>query len=236
MISIVFLLFVVLNWPGTQSDVPRPKKKHNQEVKVKADVKPVSKADGILSNVHSNPDVLANLNTFTINLPTDTPTSNVKESIEPSACPACPSTNKVKFAIESIWSNDLLMAYACACNQLLTKAEDGFAQAILYQLSQAKYHRLDLITSSTKKVEPPTKDPAGIKSWEILGPINVGKLEMDADPSFSAVPFDSSVMDPASYLLSMPSTATVHSDLVAERVHWQTVHAKKPGDVSVLVF
>lgn len=236
MVFLTFIVFLLLNWSVAQSDVPRPKKKHNQEVKVKADVKPTSKADDILSNVKGSSDILANINTLTVNLPTDAPTSGTKESVEPPACPPCPSNNKIKSAIESYWSNDIFGAYSCACNQLLTKKEDGYAQAIIYQLSQAKHQRLEQITALNKKVEPPSKDPTSIKSWEILGPINVGKLEMDADPSFSAVLRDRASFDPALYLLSMPFNTTVHSDLTAEgRVQWQTVHAKKPGDVRLTV-
>ena len=144
-------------------------------------------------------------------------------------------TAVVRSAIDSMWANDYREAFACACHHLSTHMNDGFAQAILHSLSLSK------IASNIlpRKYSAPTAPASAIKGWEILGPINVGKLEMDADTTFSSSRLSSTreevtgtVSDVALYILQLPSNATVFSDLMpAGTVSWQYMKPGKTGEV-----
>ena len=161
-------------------------------------------------------------------------------------CPPCKavaasSTNKkestsagfnsvLKSAIDSFWRNDFLESYSCACHHLLKKRKDGFAQSIIHTLSLSK---TSFNFGLPARVEPPSTDAGDIKGWEILGPINVGKLEVDADPTFLTYSSDKAkASDVALYILQMPSNATVYSDLMpAGTVTWNYKKKAKSGEV-----
>jgi hypothetical protein len=149
-----------------------------------------------------------------------------------SDCPHCPPHRSILLlAIESFWNNDLLTSYGCACNYLLKKPNDGFAQAIMHALTQTKY----AVIAVDGKVPVPTVAAPSIRKWEILGPMNVGKLEVDGDPTF-ITPFDSAGakegLDVGSYLLRMRSNATVFSELASGgKVTWTNAKAHDNGEV-----
>jgi len=138
-----------------------------------------------------------------------------------SSCPVCPvKRNLIKHAIHSYWNHDLWHAYACACRYLITKPDDGFAESIIYAIYQSKYSNMKF---SDRKVLPPKIHPSMIKTWEVMGPINVGKLEMDADPTFmDPGSTKKPPLDPCVHILRMPFNASVSSDLVeGGRVKWK---------------
>ncbi|KAJ1420687.1 hypothetical protein B484DRAFT_399786 [Ochromonadaceae sp. CCMP2298] len=148
-------------------------------------------------------------------------------------CPPClEKRNIIKHAVEAYWRNDLLTSYACACNHLLKKPGDGLAEAITYSITQSKHASIRV----EGKVSAPSNDAPPLKKWEILGPINVGKLEIDADPTFlphSGSPtFDS--LDVSVHVLSMRSNESVFSELaVGGRVGWAARSATENGEVGV---
>lgn len=96
-------------------------------------------------------------------------TSNAKEDQIYSSidilktCPICNvKRNLLQYAIHSFWNNNLDVSYACACNYLLNKPEDGIAQSIMYSMEQSKHI---LINKSKSKAQPPTNIPSLIKKW-----------------------------------------------------------------------
>jgi len=145
--------------------------------------------------------------------------SSLDDDSTMSSCPICPmKRNLIKHALYSYWNHDLWHAYACACRYLIMKPDDGFAESIIYSISQSKYNKINF---SDRKVLPPKFHPSIIKSWEVIGPINVGKLEMDADPTFMGQGLVKP-LDPCVHILSMPYNASVSSDLVeGGRVKWK---------------
>lgn len=150
-----------------------------------------------------------------------------------SSCPVCPvKRNLIKHAIHSYWNHDLWHAYACACRYLITKPDDGFAESIIYAIYQSKYSKIKF---TDRKILPPKIHPSMIKTWEVMGPINVGKLEMDADPTFiDQGATKKPPLDPCVHILRMPSNASVSSDLVeGGQVKWKehTVSINSNQDV-----
>jgi len=108
----------------------------------------------------------------------------------------------------------------------MKKRNDGLAQSIIYALSISK---ITLHTGITNKLKPPTNDAGLIKGWEILGPINVGKLEVDADPSFISC---HDQHDTALCILQMASNALVLSEMMSGgTVSWNFVQVSKTGEV-----
>lgn len=151
-----------------------------------------------------------------------------------SECPPCLVSKRMmlQYAIESFWRNDILNAYACACNHLLSKPEDGFAISIIYSLTQVKFAPISLAS----RMEPLSKVAPPIKKWEVLGPINVGKLEHDGDSTFvhnEVHPtYDFNALDVGSYILGMYPNATVFSDLASGgTVKWSTMLTNDNGEV-----
>lgn len=134
----------------------------------------------------------------------------------------------LKNALDRFWFNDLDESYACACHYLIKKRTDGLAQSIIHALSMSK---ITLHTGvSAKKVLPPTSDAGVIKGWEILGPINVGKLEVDADPTFLSC---DNQHDVALCILQMSSNTAVSTELMpGGTVSWNFVKVSKNGEVN----
>ena len=111
------------------------------------------------------------------------------EAISKSSCPACSSTTMhLKTALYSFWNNDLYDSYACICEALSNpKASGGqslaLAESTLYAIFQSKHIIFEgnvLFRESFPKQEPRTV----LLDWEVLGPLPVGKLELDGDPTF----------------------------------------------------
>lgn len=146
---------------------------------------------------------------------------NSDDNLISSSCPVCPvKRNLIKHAIHSYWNHDLWHAYACACRYLITKPDDGFAESIIYAIYQSKYSKIKF---SDRKILPPKIHPSMIKTWEVMGPINVGKLEVDADPTFMNPGLTKKPpLDPCVHILRIPFNASISSDLVeGGRVKWK---------------
>lgn len=213
----------------SQHEPPRRKaKKHNQEIRQRSDGVP----DPV--DVRKLVEPFLNLDKFTIGLNDPPPAAKEQPAaaaVEPE-CQPCVAQSKVKAAIHSFWNDDLRQAHACTCHLLLNKkdpASSGMAQALAYSLSAAKSSVL--AGYYTKRVEAPPSDAPATSSWEVLGPLGAGKLEVDADPAFSAADRRAS-LDHAKFILAMASTATVSSDLMRDgRAGWRTVAVKSSGEV-----
>ncbi len=253
-----FLLLVLCSLICVGSSQPGAKKKYQQEVRTRTSP-PTTSSSATSKTSASNGKSQGD---FKINIvdPTNTQqqasaassstTGSSGASSTPSkdhnkiTCPKCPaSSNLVKVALEKFWENDLISAYSCACNALLIKSNDDMAKAILYSLRPAKStfpQDFDLNT-----FEPPSSDRTSLKTWEILGPMNIGKLELDADPTFLFNEFHNSFgrhqhsygfqyFDPIAFILSMSSeNTTVYSDMVSEgKIEWRKISAKNTGQVS----
>lgn len=152
-------------------------------------------------------------------------------------CPSCWATkrNTVQLAVDSFWQNDLKTAFACACHQLSSNPDDGFAQAIIYSLTQVKHAPFALVG----KFAPPAHAAPPIRKWEVLGPINVGKLEHDADATFqqpnTAKFSQSSPFDPIEFVLGTYSNRSVRSELATDGlVRWKMIKTNEQGEVSPL--
>jgi hypothetical protein len=155
-------------------------------------------------------------------------TDEFETDIVTESCPTClVKTYLTRYSIHRFWNHDGETAYACACHALKANPNDDLAKALITSLRSAR-----MINKETSNVVP-TKDPKqNIKSWEILGPINVGKLELDADPTFHSPILRQHQGDVGSYLLSMDGNAAVYSDLVSEgHIQWQKASAKSSGQV-----
>lgn len=154
------------------------------------------------------------------------------EAPDPDACPVCSArTFLADHAVAMFWSNDSPAAYACACNALKVNANDQLARAVLLTLRSARTISKDLAPDS----KLPNRDPKpSLTSWEVLGPINVGKLELDGDPTFAHADFARHQGDVGSYLLAMDTHTAVHSDLVSESsIYWQKLSGKANGQVDL---
>lgn len=169
-----------------------------------------------------------------------------KDTIEKNKkCPDCVTYNYytegnhpyIDSAIASYWRNDLHNSYACICNyneqSKITKQSNPFMQLLLYSISQSKHYSIVSNDDNNKKVELPAVDAPPIKSFEVLGPINVGKLEVDADPTFNLNGnCRGSTSDVGCFLMSLPSNLSVSSDLiVGGRIGWQTMKTNSKGMV-----
>jgi hypothetical protein len=151
-----------------------------------------------------------------------------------SECPPCSSSKRstLSGAVESFWRNDFREAYACACTHLLAKPDDGYAIAIVHALTQGKTPVIAL----DSKVNLPSRPAPALRKWDVLGPINVGKLEHDSDAAFirkHVFPsYKLDALDVGSYVLGMPTNSTVLSDLATGGfVKWISVTGNEVGEV-----
>jgi hypothetical protein len=94
----------------------------------------------------------------------------------------------------------------------------------MYSLQQQKSVNFN---ANEKKPEMPISSLL-IKEWQILGPIGIGKLEIDADPTFLSTIIDIKTdFDVGKYILSLPNNFSVYSDLATGgKVKWKSFQTK----------
>eukprot|EP01039_Chlorochromonas_danica_P000609 gene609-659_t len=147
--------------------------------------------------------------------------------------PFCPHRNYLtEEALLHYWNGEMNLASACACHALKKNFQDQLARAILISLrSSPMIEKEDLPGQSLPLLNPQRYT----LSWEILGPINVGKLELDGDPTFDSMEFRGKFHgDLGRYLLAMRKNVTVASDLVPHgEIHWQKATMQQNGQVDV---
>ena len=245
---LVFICFLAENVIGQQAT----RKKQQQEVRKKSGptitidpnkkaAKTTTEATASASSSKDSKPAIPTLKDETFEIGLDGSIPKKENTVNGNYCPVCPtSSNLLKFAIQKYWENDLLSAFACACQSLLVKPNDDYAKALIYSLRQSKslFTGLDLTTFPA-----PENEIKGIlKSWEILSPLNVGKLELDGDPTFHSYSSNRnhdhrhqamSNFDVASYILSMTDNSTTYTDLFTNgKIGWKKLSSKSSGQVS----
>ena len=134
------------------------------------------------------------------------------------------ATDQVKYATQAYWRHDYVNAYICARDIANVKSikVNGVIQSILYNIYQigslnslsfndiATLTKVDLQSQySLSKLDANPK----LSQWEVLGPIPVSKLEIDADPTFNQY-YSSKYKDIIEYLLAMSSDTNIYSEHV----------------------
>ena len=148
-------------------------------------------------------------------------------------CPRSENDNVNELAIMYYWkaqeysSEDFFtLAYGCACSGLKLKEDDKILQSIAYDITK------NYITVINSDFSMPNSEFGPLRSWEILGPLPIGKLEVDGDPTFST--FSKNDYDFANKsteklllnvglnILSLPNNITVYSELIQSgKVTWR---------------
>lgn len=127
----------------------------------------------------------------------------------------CKFTDPIGSAVRAYWKNDINGAKSCACSNSLSKI---FLREFL--LTDGK-------SFMTSKVENNY-----FSDWEFLGPLPVGKLEVDGDPTFDSFPEN---LDIAEYVLT--SSQNIYSELVKDAsVSWQTIATNRIGQKMDITF
>jgi hypothetical protein len=152
-----------------------------------------------------------------------------EESVSSSKCPV--NTNQFKYALQNFWMQRLDVAYICASQALGAGVNDELLKALLVSLKQQKQYISEF---NNALAIPQLSDPKPIlRDWELLGPFPVGKMEIDADPTFQSPKF-LDFPDFASYILAMSSNAPRISELLTEgKVVWKKQQAGSNGQVSL---
>lgn len=166
------------------------------------------------------------------------------EVLSGSSCPLCSigkgasKATYYKVALQKFWQGSYEDSFACLCQYMAVARKsnsiEDLAKALMFTLRNVKDLSIPKSISST--ISLPTADVKSIlKHWEVLGPINVGKMELDGDTTFHIHRgrfFDG--LDPASYILSLSENQTVYSDLWTEGlISWKKFTSKANGHVDI---
>lgn len=233
---IFFFVCVLCVWFHTVvgSDAER-RKKHKQEVRRRPEIDVESPdAFGDKRSFSANIDI----NGFPEDISKDSTTSAQKSSEEiGDSCLSCQGVDRkggfTATALKLFWQKDYAGAESCLCHLFKSKQDDNLGKALVVTLKSTPGFR-----SKIKSQTIPKSDMRSfIRTWDILGPINVGKLELDGDPTFS----DSNRLvfhqDPVTYLLSLPDNHTVTTEIMSEaRASWKKYTTKPNGQVCIEFF
>ena len=106
-----------------------------------------------------------------------------EEPCAPCPCEEASVDNQLKKALVHFWMEDYVTAASCACNVLKKNKHNQLALSV----SQACWSGSTLSHGHRKRFGEPKVPPSLYPtSWEVLGPIPAGKLEIDGDPSFDS--------------------------------------------------
>ena len=152
------------------------------------------------------------------------------------------SKDKERFSLYSFWNHRLLDSYYCAQDTNKRSKQEGLMQTVLYEISQRQAFRESMMSYSQttnvytapSTVNLPQSDAPPLYNWEILGPIQVSKFEVDGDPTFLEYARHPTLYnDVCSYILSMSSLtipslkitpAIVYSELSPSgSITWQPI-------------
>ena len=186
-----------------------------------------------------------------------------------------PQERQLRYALQQYWLGNTVVAFDCACAVLSHGfGSANMANAIMYALANAKDTKINIgssnsgskhvssilnsdgqaprgqnvVSGGTVNVRKPADAASSIiPSWEVLGPLPVGKLEVDADPSFGAHTrqrqqytytdpdwigdegswsLKSSPLDPIRHIMTLPYNVSVYSELMSQAsVQWRTYYA-----------
>ena len=199
----------------------------------------------------------------------------------PGTCPVVPE-RQLRFALRQYWLGNAHISFNCACASLKsTQNSPNMARAIMYALTYAKDNTVNkgealdagaegiinnrgqsprgdgrFVPIALKVREPAEAARPIIQVWEVLAPLPVGKLEVDADPTFDDLlrnpagyeyeaPEWSGMegrwsklprrLDPVRHVLTMPTNVTVYSELMAyAAVHWRTYYASQQAPAGIV--
>jgi hypothetical protein len=132
---------------------------------------------------------------------------------------------------------------------LLDEKVSGMAQSILYSLSISRYWSLHGFKGLASMNELPKSDAGALLNWEILGPIPVGKLEVDGDPTFSKYSWDNKDEIEKSFKIwkdkidkikiEKNNTADI-IDEIEEKYEWEinslTINVRKEKNLSPIIY
>ena len=116
----------------------------------------------------------------------------VKEQAHITGCLPCKhDTDILQESLYSYWLNDFESSFGCACHTLhsLKSSEvqsHALIESLLYSITQSKEFSTTESDIFLYKTIPKREALHIITNWELLGPIPVGKLEVDGDPTFQA--------------------------------------------------
>lgn len=153
-------------------------------------------------------------------------------------CPIDKNENYYDLAVMYYWKSQednnnslFLLAYGCACNGLKINEEDRILKAIASDIAK------NYVSISNNEISIPNTDAGTLKNWQILGPLPVGKLELDGDPTFTLLSKSSNnynksserlLMNAGLHILALPNNLTVYSELMqGGKVNWRKVAAGK---------
>lgn len=226
------ILFIFLINLGLLINAQR-KKKHNQEVRYRpetiTDQNAGGKVDGNTNNRNGDIDIVQQKTTL------DSPLeeSNTLED----SCPSCIGVDRkgahLQTAIKHFWKKSFDLADDCLCHFVKSKQEDPVGKALSLSLDTApNYFRkrskggITLSKSDFRSL---------VKTWDILGPINVGKLELDGDPTFVSFNMaESKLKGIAEYIMAMDDNSTIYTDLTIDaKISWKKYNSKSNGQVII---
>jgi hypothetical protein len=217
----VFLLWIVIALPVQG----QRRKKHHQEVRLQSEE--VAGEEVVSSESKSRGDSFASSSGAKDPLTSDFDVT--------SSCLPCIGVDRkgsyLQAALRFFWKKLYGNADNCLCHYFKTKQDDSLGKALSVSLQTTGGYR-----KATKPIQIPRDDFRPIiKNWEILGPINVGKLELDSDPTFLGFEnWKMSNKDPARYILSLDDNQTIYSELMPDaKVSWKKYSSKSNGQVDV---
>lgn len=223
---IVFLVMLAV----CQLAESQRKKKHNQEVRFRAEA---STESGSISSDKPTTTVDVGISGETLSSKLSESTVKHREDDLSSSCSPCVGVDRkgshLSTALKHFWKKSFGLSDDCLCNHFHSKQDDALGKALSISLNGIPNFR-----RKTKMVQLAKGDQRNtIKNWDILGPINVGKLELDGDPTFDLFEGAGSlVANPIEYLLAMDDNSTVFTELAPEaRVSWRKYSAKANGQV-----
>lgn len=234
LIFFAIFVFCVSFYTVVGSDSER-KKKHKQEVRRRREI-----------DVESQ-DTFGDKRTFSANIDVNGfPEDINKESVssaqkssdydDSDSCLSCPGVDRkgsfTATALKLFWQKDYMGAESCLCHFFKSKQDDNLGKALAVTLKSTPGFR-----SRIKSQTIPKSDMRSfIRTWDILGPINVGKLELDGDPTFSEINRLAFHQDPVTYLLSLPDNHTVTTEIMSEaKASWKKYTTKPNGQVCIVV-
>lgn len=217
-------------------------KKHGQEIRRKSSSTDKKKSNN--PNIVEPPSIDVGIDKFMDNIEISRIDSSLKINTneigakpkELEECPPCPVTlNQIQYAIQYFWNDKFQLAYACACNSLTKNPNDNIGKALIQSLKTSKKSTLSISKSYSS---PTTDQKSSLRQWEILGPFNIGKLELDADQIFPYFHLtnkdDLEDFDAISHILALNDSLGLTSDLTPEgKVSWKKITSQTSGQVDV---
>ena len=161
---------------------------------------------------------------------------SLNDSLISLASRKCNSVNdQVKYAIYAYWKHDYINAYICArdISNVKSVKVNGVIQSILHNIFNMGYLSSLSFTDMAKRMNKDLKSEYSLSrldtkpklsQWEVLGPIPVSKLEIDADPTFNEY-HTSKYSDIIEYILAMPTESKICSEHASHGlISWKTIN------------